>query len=89
GLSSQFTYVEVSVSDNGIGIGAADVASIFGWFSRLHGRQRYGGSGLGLATVKQVLDNHGGSVRVESQLGVGTTMRVYLPVAPVVSSVES
>ncbi|WP_254448898.1 PAS domain-containing sensor histidine kinase [Spirosoma rhododendri] len=89
GLSSQFTYVEVSVSDNGIGIGAADVTSIFGWFSRLHGRQRYEGSGLGLATVKQVLDNHGGSVRVESQLGVGTTMRVYLPVAPVVGSAES
>lgn len=43
------------------------------------GRQQYAGTGIGLATVRKVIDNHYGTVTVESQPGAGTTFRVYLP----------
>jgi signal transduction histidine kinase len=76
------TYAQVSVADQGIGMASEDLAGIFGLFTRLHGRHPYAGSGLGLATVKQVVDNHQGSIWVESQEGIGTTIHVYLPIAP-------
>ena len=80
GLLGGGPYVEVSVTDNGIGMAAQHLEDIFGLFTRLHGRHQYAGAGLGLASVKQVVDNHQGSIRVESQEGTGTVVRVYLPV---------
>ncbi|MFD2574068.1 ATP-binding protein [Spirosoma soli] len=73
------TYARISVQDNGIGIAPENFDKIFGLFSRLHGRQQFTGSGIGLATCKRVAENHGGFITVESALNHGTTFHVYLP----------
>lgn len=73
-------YLEISVSDNGIGIAKENFDSIFGLFTRLHSRATYAGTGIGLATTKRVVENHGGVITVDSEEGKGTTFKVYLPV---------
>ena len=72
---------EVSVSDSGVGIAADDAAHIFERFYKADkSRQRTeGGNGLGLSIVKQIVDMHHGTVRVESQPGQGATFTVALP----------
>lgn len=72
-------YAEICVKDNGIGIADADQDKIFGLFNRLHGRQQFGGSGIGLATTKKVVENHKGVINLQSQVGEGSEFRVYLP----------
>jgi two-component system, OmpR family, sensor histidine kinase SenX3 len=77
-------FVELSVRDRGIGIPARDLERIFERFYRVdQGRsRRTGGTGLGLAIVRHVAGNHGGSCRVESREGVGSTFTMRLPLAP-------
>jgi signal transduction histidine kinase len=70
---------EVSVRDNGIGIDPKDHDKIFGMFRRLHGDDRFEGTGLGLALVKRIVENAGGSIRVDSQVGEGSTFVIRLP----------
>ena len=76
--------VTLRVTDTGIGIPSRDISRIFERFYRVdRARSREtGGTGLGLAIVKHVVDNHGGSLEVESELGLGTTFRITLPAAP-------
>ncbi|MGG0663217.1 HAMP domain-containing sensor histidine kinase [Viridibacillus arvi] len=74
--------VMVRISDTGIGISLADQKRIFERFfkaDRSHSR-KYGGSGMGLAIVKQIVSLHQGDIRVESELGRGTTIIVTLPI---------
>jgi signal transduction histidine kinase len=75
--------VSVLVRDNGIGISEARKAEIFVPFHQLDGSttRRYGGTGLGLAMVKLVLDAHGSTIQVHSQEGSGTEVEFTLPVA--------
>ncbi|MGV3764588.1 MAG: PAS domain-containing sensor histidine kinase [Chitinophagaceae bacterium] len=74
------TYVHIRVSDNGIGFDQEYATHVFEVFKRLHTREQYPGSGIGLALCKRIVSNHGGHVYVESAVGVGTTVHLVLPV---------
>ena len=72
-------YDEIRIRDAGIGIDPKFHDSVFQVFRRLHRREEYEGTGIGLAYCRKVVESHGGSIRVESALGVGTTFVVFLP----------
>ena len=71
--------VVIEVFDNGIGIPKGAISRAVMPFSRVHGAQHHPGSGLGLAVVERVVRRHGGRVRIDSDLGCGTTVRIDLP----------
>lgn len=75
-------FLEVAVSDTGIGIPPERLEEIFEPFHQLDGSatRRYGGTGLGLALVKQILSAHGSAIHVQSEVGKGTCFRFVLAV---------
>jgi len=72
----------LKVRDSGIGIAPEEQAGIFDRFSRAHSAQRYGGFGLGLWIVRQIVDALGGNIEVQSKPGEGSTFLVKLPLSP-------
>ena len=75
-------YLKISFTDDGLGISAEDLPYIFEHFYRgdKSRDRKSGGSGIGLAIVKQLVEIHGGRVFVTSKLGEGSTFTVLLPV---------
>ena len=72
--------VEIIFEDNGIGIAKQYQQRIFGVFERLHGRNVYEGSGIGLAICKKIVDRHGGKIMVQSEAEKGSKFVVRLPI---------
>lgn len=71
---------EIRVEDNGIGFDPAYAERIFAPFQRLHSRNVYAGTGIGLAIVRRIVERHGGSIHAESRSGEGACFIVILPV---------
>ncbi len=71
---------EISVTDNGIGFDPQYADRIFAPFQRLHGRDEYAGTGMGLAICRRIVERHGGTIAVSSKPGAGTRFTIELPV---------
>ncbi|MFZ0533582.1 MAG: PAS domain S-box protein [Anaerolineales bacterium] len=74
------TECQISVKDNGIGFDMQYLNRIFKPFQRLHGRQEYEGSGMGLAICRRIVERHSGEITAVSALGEGSTFMVTLPI---------
>jgi PAS domain S-box-containing protein len=78
-FSNNGKYVELIFKDNGIGFEQHLAEKIFSVFQRLHGKQEYPGTGIGLALCKKIVENHRGEISVQSTPGEGTEFTVLLP----------
>ena len=74
-------FCRITVADNGIGFDEAYLDRIFSLFQRLHGKQTYEGTGIGLAICKKVVDIHHGVITAKSKPGEGATFIITLPVS--------
>jgi signal transduction histidine kinase len=78
-INSRFHYWKISVSDNGIGFDKQYSEKIFEVFQRLHSKDIYGGSGIGLAICKKVVSSHKGFIVADSTPGEGSVFTFYIP----------
>jgi signal transduction histidine kinase len=78
-LANEGVHAVLSVRDRGIGIAPQDLGRIFGRFERAASVSHYGGLGLGLYVTRQIVEAHGGTIAVESELGKGSLFTVKLP----------
>ncbi|MEO6406370.1 MAG: PAS domain S-box protein [Ferruginibacter sp.] len=76
----QKEYHAIKIADNGIGFEKEYEGKIFELFQRLHGRNEYSGTGIGLSIVKKIVTNHNGFIVSEGRPGIGATFTIYLPV---------
>ncbi|MBN9259376.1 MAG: PAS-domain containing protein [Hyphomicrobium sp.] len=72
-------HLRIEIRDNGIGFDNKYKEQIFTIFQRLHGRLEYEGTGVGLATVRKIVERHGGSIDADGQPGIGATFIIELP----------
>jgi light-regulated signal transduction histidine kinase (bacteriophytochrome) len=79
-LEKDADYCHIKVSDNGIGFEQQYSSKIFEVFQRLHGKLDYTGTGIGLAIVKKIVDNHNGIITATGEKNKGATFDIYIPV---------
>ena len=77
-ISKDNNYI-FEVQDNGIGINEAQLKRIFVLFQRLHTRDEYNGTGIGLAISKKIVQNHRGKIWAKSEPGIGTSFYFTIP----------
>jgi PAS domain S-box-containing protein len=78
-LLPEIEYCHISIVDNGIGFDANYKDKIFEIFQRLHGREEYMGTGIGLAIVKKIVENHNGFITATGEPNQGATFDIYIP----------
>lgn len=69
----------IAVTDQGIGIEPKNFERVFQIFQRLHARQEYAGTGVGLAVCKRIMERHHGAISIRSELGKGATFTLKFP----------
>jgi two-component system CheB/CheR fusion protein len=78
-LNQQGAYTEIVVKDNGIGFDEKYADQVFDLFQRLHTRDHYDGTGIGLALCRKIVLQHSGKIYVKSKEGEGTSFHIILP----------
>jgi signal transduction histidine kinase len=78
-LPSERKYCHISFGDNGIGFEQEHNEKIFGVFQKLHSRDLYEGTGIGLAIVKKIIENHDGFINAKGEPMKGATFNIYIP----------
>lgn len=78
-FSAEKNYCHITVKDNGIGFEPHFNERIFEVFQKLHGKEVYAGTGIGLAIVKKIVDNHSGIITATSELNHGAQFDIYIP----------
>jgi light-regulated signal transduction histidine kinase (bacteriophytochrome) len=79
-LNPDAEYYHITIADNGIGFESQYSDKIFEVFQRLHDRTHFEGTGIGLAIVKKIVDNHHGLIKATGKLDQGATFDIYIPV---------
>lgn len=77
--SGRTLYTLISITDNGIGFNASYADKIFVIFQRLHSRDQYEGTGIGLAICKKIIENQGGKIWAISEIDKGSRFWILLP----------
>ena len=75
-------FYSISIADNGIGFDPQFSHNIFNLFQRLHSKDKFEGTGIGLAITKKIVEKHNGLIRADSKEGVGATFVIILPSKP-------
>ncbi|WP_035647522.1 PAS domain S-box protein [Flavobacterium sp. ASV13] len=78
-LEAEINYCHIRIEDNGIGFEQQYSSKIFEVFQRLHGKLEYTGTGIGLAIVKKIVDNHNGIITAKGELNKGAVFDIYIP----------
>ncbi|UPT71861.1 MAG: ATP-binding protein [Flavobacterium sp. JAD_PAG50586_2] len=79
GADPNVTYSQITIVDNGIGFSMEYKQKIFEVFQRLHGNVEYSGTGIGLAIVKKIVENHKGIITASATVDEGAVFTVYIP----------
>lgn len=79
-LEPDLSYYKITVEDNGIGFDEEYSEKIFAIFQRLHGKEAFEGTGIGLSISKKIIEKSDGTIQAKSKPGVGSVFTIYLPV---------
>ena len=78
-LNKELEYYAIKIADNGIGFEKEHATKIFEAFKRLHGRNEYSGTGIGLSIVKKIVTNHNGFIVADGKPDIGSIFTIYFP----------